>query len=242
MKTTRCCIFFFLLASCSSSYIPSSKNVPLFEKKGEIQMEAGASTNSLYLTGSYAFSEKYAVIANGSVSYPALAGKPIRGYNELTIFTDGDVPHHFFEMGIGRYNLLSSSKRRLEVFAGSGYGMAYDYFSKDYKSHYFQGFMQVNAGKIYNHVEIGWSLRTVYTGFKYQYGYYISGSYPNEYIIKHANYHALYIEPLFVIRVGGQHLRWFAKSGFNLGIPLSSFSNSIDHTIFHISTGVSFRF
>ena len=66
------CIFLFVLTSCSSAYIPSPKNMPLFEQKGELQIEAGTSTNSPFIIGSYAFSEKYAVIANGSISYPAL--------------------------------------------------------------------------------------------------------------------------------------------------------------------------
>jgi len=242
MKSTHYNLLFlsYVISGCASTYIPSPKNVPLFEKKGEVQIEAGASTNSLYLTGSYAFSEKYAMIANGSAAYCFISGKPIRSYNELTIFLDGDVPHCSFEAGIGRYNLLPSSNSRLEVFAGSGYGMAYDFFSKDRKSRYIQGFMQINSGKRYNRVELGWSLRTVYTGFQYQYGSYIPDHYPKEYIIKHVNYHAFYLEPLFVFRVGGQRLRWFARCGFNA--PLVSSSKSVDHTILHISTGLNLRF
>jgi len=50
-------------------YIPSAKNIPLFEEKNEVQVEVGASTTSVYLTGGYAFSKKYAFVVNGSLSY-----------------------------------------------------------------------------------------------------------------------------------------------------------------------------
>ena len=87
-------ILVFLLSGCSSAYIPSSKNIPLFEEKGEIQIEAGASTNSVFAAGSYAFSEKFALIANGSMSYCYITGKPF-GWSSgepLSISFSGDVP------------------------------------------------------------------------------------------------------------------------------------------------------
>ena len=244
----------FLLTCCSSAYIPSAKNVPLFENKGESLIETGASTNSFYLNGSYAFSEKYAVIANGSISYPALVGKPIIKYNELTIFREGNVQHYSFETGIGRYNLLPPSNRRLEVFAGAGYGLKKSFWNNNNEQNYFQGFVQANIGKKYKHSEIGWSLRTAYSGFQYQHGYYKSqfdenGIYQgSQLILEHESYQTFHLEPLFVIRVGGQQLRWFARAGFNLAFPLSSTSLietlGVDkgYTIFHFSTGLSFRF
>ena len=241
-------LIIIILTGCSSAYIPSPKNIPLFENKGEGQIEVGASTNSLYLTGSYAFSEKFAMITNGSISYPAIAGQSIRHYNELTIFTDGDVPHSSFEVGIGRYNLLPSSESRLEVFLGTGYGKSYSFFSKDDRQNYMQGFAQINTGKRFKHAEIGWSMRMAFSGFQYQDGYYKASTYPSEYIIEHGKYQTFHLEPLFVIRVGGQHVKWFARTGLNLAFPLSS--NSLiqtrgtdpGYTILHLSTGISYRF
>lgn len=238
---TYCLLFLFpLCTGCSSAYIPSSKNVPLFEEKGEVQIETGVSTNSLYLTGSYAFSDNYAVIANGSASYPALVGKPIRGYSETMIFLDGDVPHYSCEAGFGRYNLLPLSERRLEVFAGAGYGMSYSYFSEGNKGNYMQGFVQINTGKRYEHAEIGWALRAAYVGFQYQYEYHKSQfengiRQPDKLIIEHGNIQTFHLEPLFVIRTGGR-VKWFARTGLNLAFPF------FDDTIFHFSTGLSCRF
>ena len=243
------CTIVLLLVGCSSVHIPSPKNIPLFENKGEAQIETGVSTNSLYLAGNFAFSEKYAIIANGSISYPAIAGQSIVHYDELTLFLEGDIPHYSFEVGVGKYNLLPSSKRRLELFAGAGYGMSSYNFTKYPNQNYKQCFIQVNTGKRYNYLEVGWSLRSAFSGFHHQYGV----SDKDKYGIEHEKYHAIHLEPLFVIRVGGQRVRWFARTGFNLAFPLSS--NSLietfvinkgyvnkGYTMFHFSTGISYRF
>jgi len=235
-------IFLIFIVSCSSAYIPSPKNVPLFENRGEVQLEVGTSTNSLYLTGNYAFSEKYAMITNGSISYPAIAGHSLSHINGLMTYFDGDTPHYAFEAGIGRYNLLLTSTRRLEIFAGAGYGSSNYNFTKYPHQRYFQGFVQANIGKRYQYADIGWSLRTAYSDFL-------------EIFIEHINYQVFHIEPLFVVRVGGQYMKWFFRCGINLAFPLSSNSNihlpslsrshlfsDTGYTIFHFSTGMSFRF
>jgi len=236
-----------------SVYIPSPKNVPLFEKKGEVQLETGVSTNSLYMTGSYAFSEKYAMITNGSMSYTAIAGRNIQHHSELTFFLEGDTPHYSFETGIGRYNMLPSSERKLELFAGVGYGKASFGFnlSEFPNQKYRQGFIQVNTGKRYKYVDAGWSLRSAFSGFHNQYGW--SDKY--NHAIMNEKYKAIHLEPLFVIRVGGQRVKWFYRTGFNLAFPLSSNSvmkplkiernifNIVEgYTLLHFSTGISYRF
>ena len=238
-------IFLLLIVSgCSSGYISSSKNVPLFEKKGEAQIEAGVSTNSIFLTGNYAFSEKYALIANGSMSYYYIFGPPNRSCGgELSFFCLDAVPHRSLEAGIGRYNLLPSSKRRLEVFAGTGYGAAHSFWNYQ-KANYFQGFIQVNTGKRYKQVELGWSLRTAYSGFYSQNRRYRCFSGTCGYFIEHDNFQVFHLEPLFVFRTGGQRLKVSLRSGFNLAFLLSSPTSGLDtnYTILHFSTGLSYRF
>ena len=243
----------FLLSGCSSAYIPSPKNVPLFEKKGEIQLEAGASTNSLYLSGSYAFSEKYALTTNISMSYCDITGKPIKSDIERIFFTDGDVPHRSLEMGLGRYNLFPLSKQRFEIFAGAGYGVS-DSFFRHYKNNYLYSFAQANTGLRSKHIEVGWSLRMSYSGFRYEEGnhksqYDDNGVYQgNSLIIEHGNYQALIFESLFVFRFGGQRLKGFTRGGINLAYPttttekLTTFGVDRGYTMFHLSAGVSYRF
>jgi hypothetical protein len=231
-------VFSFLLSACSSAYIPSPKNVPLFEKKGEVQIEAGASTNSLFLTGSYAFSEKYALIGSGSMTYCHILGRPLGPHGELSIYPVGDVPHRSIEAGLGRYNLFPSSEWRLEVFAGTGYGAAHSFFSDGNKQHYFQGFIQINTGKRYKHVELGWSLRTAYSGLYSQNLCFRCFSGTCGYFIEHENYQVFHLEPLFVVRTGGQHLKASFRTGFGLAFP------SVDerYLMLHLSVGLSYRF
>jgi hypothetical protein len=50
-------------------YIPSVRNVPLFEEKGDAQAEATVSTNSLYFDAAYAFSDSYAFSLGTNTSY-----------------------------------------------------------------------------------------------------------------------------------------------------------------------------
>jgi len=259
MKTSHYLFLLFFISGCSSAYIPSPKNVPLLEKKGEIQIEAGASTNSIFATGSYAFSEKYALITNGSMSFQNIlqslyldsGGGGVDSYYLPIGFSD--VAHHSVEAGIGRYNFLPFSDRRLELFAGAGYGGAHTLSEHDKVSN-FQCFMQVNTGKRHRRFEQGWSLRTAISGFHYQHGYYKSqfdenGNYTgNRLIIEHGNYQALHLEPLLVIRTGGQRLKVSFRTAFNLAFPLSSPSGiktfGIDrgYTVLHFSVGMNYRF
>ena len=237
-------ILVFLLSGCSSAYIPSPKNIPLFEEKGEYQIEAGASTNSVFAAGSYAFSEKFSLIANGSMSYCYILGKPF-GWSSgepLSISFSGDVPHRSIEAGIGRYNLLPSSQRRLEVFAGVGYGAAHS-FNSEYKQNYLLGFVQANTGKKYRHTEMGWSLRAAFSGFHESYG----STYPEYYYIENGKYQAFHLEPLFVIRTGGQRLKVSFRTGINLAFPLSFPSKIVTlrgkegYPVFHLSCGLSYQ-
>ena len=228
-------IFIFLISGCSAFYIPAPKNVPLFENKGEVQIEAGASTNSIFATGSYAFSEKYAMAGNGSVAYSYIVDKPVRSTNELTIFLGGDVAHRSMELSIGRYNLLPSSERRLEVFAGTGYGVAHSLYSHE-NVNYLLGFVQVNTGKRRKYVETGWSLRTAFSGFQNEHGYYRG----NEFVIDHNNYQAFHFEPLFVIRAGGQQLKMAFRSGLNYVFFLSPLNDG--YLQIHLSIGLNYRF
>ena len=161
--------------------------------------------------------------------------------DDLTYFTGGDIPHYAFGAGIGRYNLLPSSDRRLEVFGGAAYGKTLE----SPNPHYLQGFLQVNIGKRRRYLETGWAFRSAYSVFHGMDSFWSEKK--NEYIIK--NHQVFHLEPMFVVRVGGQHVKWFARIGTNLTFPLSSnsFINANGpydrgYTILHFSTGVSYRF
>ena len=234
------------LTACSSMYIPSSKNVPLFEKKNEVQVEAGASPNSVYLTGSYAFSEKYALIVNGSMSY-------LNFSKRYDIFQSSDKPHaapftepsdeekkpmspwegknrssfahSYIEAGIGRYNMLSSSWL-FEVFGGGGYGYAQQspktavLEENFYENKYWMGFVQSNIGKRSRSYEFGWSLRLAFSGFNFTY---IPAD--TDYPDLKLNFNNLHLEPLVFLKLGRGPLRGFVRGGLSVTCPLRLFSD-----------------
>jgi len=235
-------------------YIPPPKNIPLFDEKGEVQIEIGASTNSLYLTGSYAFSEKYALIANGSMSYPGLFKYSNYGNFILDYLLEGPIPYRSFEAGIGRYNLFSSSSGKiLEVFVGAEYGLAYNLFERDDKINHLQGFVQVNTGKKINNFEIGWSLCVAYSSFHSQDVYYKSvfekrNFIENRRFIDHLYFQVFHLEPLFFSKFGGERLQGFLRCGFNLTFPttnpslITTVGVEKGYTLIHLSMGLSYRF
>ena len=245
-------IFIFLFTGCSTGYIPSPKNIPLFEKKGEVQIETGVSDNYVFVSGSYAFSKKYALITNGFLAFGNFSEEEYLNDLLYTIsygYLGGYISkNRYVEIGLGRYNLLPSSRWRLEAFAGAGYSMTkqgneFSQFRKD--NRYYQGFTQANISRKLKRTEIGWSLRMAYSDFQFK-------SFPrhSQEMIYH-NFGALHVEPLMFFRFGGKHFHGVVRGGHDFLYPLSSSArDGIYHGKFdlfyvnrmHLSVGLSYRF
>jgi hypothetical protein len=250
-----------LLSGCSSMYIPSSKNVPLFENKNEMQIEAGVSPNSVYMTGSWAFTKKYALVVNGSMSFLNFSNRydiwrssdelrPSEFFNITSSFA-----HRYIEGGVGKYNILSDSKWKLEVFGGGGYGYALQSPKVSsatisfYENRYWMGFAQGNIGRRHKILEYGASLRLACSGFNFTYKYDPTTQDEWDFNLKFNNIH---IEPLVFLKIGKGSIRGFGRIGANIAVPLKSLSDiklaygiideSLDYTIFHLSAGISYRF
>lgn len=235
-------------------YIPPAGSIPLLEAKNAVQAETGVSTNSVYLSGSYAFSDKYALTIHGSLSFRNFS-------NRYDLFKSTNDPgpsgpfvidpvkssfsHHYIEAGVGRYNLLQSAWK-LEVFGGGGYG--YASHGSSYRNEYWLGFVQGNFGRRWKMVELGWSLRMACSGFHFVYP--AGTSYPLE--LLHQNFNNIHVEPLVIFRVGRGPIQGFARGGVSMTTPLKSFagidldygidSEKLVYTISHLSVGVSYRF
>ena len=233
-------------------YISSPKPSPLFEEKGEIQIETGTSVNSPFVIVCYAFSEKYALIASGSLSYRNFMTVYERPYVEFDIFPfpDGAFAHRAVELGIGRYNMRPSSRQKLELFTGTVYGNANE--GKDLKNNYYQGFVQANIGNRKKYFELGGSLRLAFSLFDYkspERDY--SNGFRRDYIL-HKTFEVAHIEPLFFMKFGGKHLKGCFRVGGNVAIPFLSSSNyekiwrdgdiKKNYTMFHLSVGLSYSF
>jgi len=250
-------LFLFLLSGCSSAYIPSPKNLPLFEEKGEMQIEAGISTNSIFAAGSYALTDKYALIANGCLSLANFSkiydfGSDWWPSPEFNIFPfpDGEFAHRSVEAGFGRFNRQPSSIWKREIFTGIGYGAAEE--GKDWKNRYLQSFVQTNIGRRWKYFELGWSFRMAGSYFNYKYPVRVCTPGCSD-EIRYKNFGVVHAEHITMIRFGGEYLKGFIRGGVNLAVPLSLSSDEYkiiwlsrggfwNFSMYHVSVGLSYRF
>jgi len=257
-----------LLQSCSSMYIPSVRSIPLLEKKGEFQGEAGVSTNSIYVNGGYALTDKMAIAVNGQLSYRNFSDRydlfthinerpPSSGCGfSILCFepadTRGKFAHRYGEFSMGRIDMLPKVKKfRMEVFGGIGAGRAtdIDYFYNEtrYKSDYCALFGQFNAGLKIKFLETGGSLRLVHSLFNYR-----VYSNTNDFLYEDI-FGGFHLEPMIFARAGTENLKLALRCGFNLSFPIyldkeTSNYRGFDpvigkwgYTPFHLSVGISYR-
>lgn len=220
-------------------YIPSTTNIPLLEKKGEKQVEITASTNSLHLTGNYAFSNNYSVMINGGISYKNFTKYydiftdseshegSAGGVMSIDLTDDGEFAHKYGEIGIGKYNILQK-KLKLEVFGGIGYGIAKDQDvgasgidELNYEADYYLGFIQVNIGRTFKKLEFGGAVRLATTFFDYTYQDYYTG------LTQNVRFNMFHVEPMAFIRIGGENLKFVYRWSFSYVEPYKSL-NGLD--------------
>ena len=251
-----------LLTSCSSMYIPAVRSIPLLEKKGEFQAEGGVSTNSVYANVSAAITNDIAVSVNGNMSWRNFSDR-------YDLFTDiyeeppsgsmffdapddrGKFAHRYGEVSMGKINISSLNKVKLEVFSGAGMGRAtdIDYFSKsdNYKTDYYSIFGNVNVGIRHQIVEAGGSMRLAFSLFNY------AAHYGDERTSYQDKFGAFHIEPMGFCRIGGKNLKAVFRFGINLAFPINineesegrrgfdPWNGKWENTNFHLSIGVSYR-
>ena len=258
-----------LLQSCSSMYIPAVRSIPLLEDKGEFQAEAGASTNSVYVNGSYAFTDKIATSINGNVSYGNFSNRydvftrkdeepPSGGYLFSPIDWRGKFSHRYGEVSVGRINLLSKTlplkPMKLEAFGGIGMGRStdvdrFEYDSK-YKTDYYSLFGQGNFGFKLRYFEVGASLRLAYSHFDYSADCY--DYYEKEYFPYQSKFDVIFVEPMFFGRGGTDKVKAVFRLGLNFAKTINpneeyaeyrgiDSDGDVKHTFFHFSIGVSYR-
>lgn len=259
-----------LLQSCSSIYIPAVRSIPLLEKKGEFQAEAGISTNSLYMNGSYAFTNKIAASINGNLSYRNFSNRydaftdiykppPVGGYYFDWPDTRGKFAHRYGEISVGRINMLPNFpiNMKLEIFGGMGMGRATDIdlfrYDNRYKTDYYSFFGQGNFGIKWLFFETGASFRLAYSRFNYTADTYNYGN--KEYTLHQTNIDMFHVEPMFFNRMGKGNWKFIIRVGINLAFTINpneeyaefrgfndnKKNGNLKHTIFHFSIGLSYR-
>lgn len=246
------CLLPLFLASCSSMYIPSMSNVPLFNEKGDAQIELSASTNSMQLSADYAFSDNYALLFNTNMSYGNFsdyndiftrkdAHTESHEYLTIDLTTYGRYKHKYVELAAGKYDLLSHESWKLETFLGCGYGYANE---SPYSNSYVIPFVQADLGQHFRIFDWGGSFRfsSSFHSFKGEDDSNCSFS---------EHFSILHFEPMLFWRVGGEHFKFIHKFGLSYPIKSKNFSHiekaigDSDYyrtTLIHLSVGVHYMF
>ncbi|MDR0811133.1 MAG: hypothetical protein LBN23_02495, partial [Paludibacter sp.] len=151
----------------------------------------------------------------------------------------GAFNHKYIEASFGKYNLFFpqkiSSRMKLEVFAGCGYGNALDaYDSKNNPreiSNYYTPFVQCNFGIRHRYLDAGVAIRTAYSFFDYTY-------------TEHYKFNTIHLEPLFKIGLGRDKFKLYLRFGYNFRWILDKeiVKNNFFNTPMHLSIGAGYRF
>jgi hypothetical protein len=154
--------FVLSLASCSTYYIPTTQNVPLFEEKNELQVYGGIAMGDASIGGdlqaAYSISNHIAVRAGGYYGSTSSGA--------FTIILD-DVTFSNLELSTGYFTKLGQSNGIFEVYGGWAY-------ASGLSSNFNQFFIQPNIGtKIGQGAEIAFSTRINYVNWEYQERVYI---------------------------------------------------------------------
>lgn len=228
--------------SCSSLNISSSTNIPLLEEKGEKQIDLYASTNSFHFSGSYAFSEKYALMINSNASYKNFS----KYYDAFSNSEDpnlyvpvvddffqiesdmGEFANKYIELAIGRYNIEHDNILTYEIFVGGGYGYAFHTDSSEianqllnFNADYFTIFVQPNFGARINSVlEFGTALRLCYS--RYDYYYEFDHTSANRVEWRQIYLNNMHFQPTGMLRIGRNKLKLVLRLGFNFSLGFES--------------------
>jgi hypothetical protein len=103
-----------LFVSCTTVYVPNTRNTPLFREQGEAQISGFITSGGLEGQGAYALTDHLAVI--GSYTY----GKQTTTNSTANPPIEYDWKNSFAEIGIGYFDRSRSA--RYELFAGYGIG------------------------------------------------------------------------------------------------------------------------
>ncbi len=104
-----------LLSSCKSTYLPNTRNVPLFREANEVMMTVAAASG-VDVQAAYALTDNIAVMGNANANQSTYQTNDAEDYKRN---------YTFGELGLGLYG--RSRTARFELFGGYGLGKGTSY-------------------------------------------------------------------------------------------------------------------
>ena len=212
----------FILTGCV--YYPQLADIPLIKQKGDLRIDGGITSN---------------ISANTTVSYGIT--------DRLSLQLYGNVFHgYYFHGAVGLYKKLEP-KTVFEFYTGFGYGHgdAYkDAIPGRLIGNYQLYFTQFNIGRIdckIANADFGLGLKTgiLHSNFmdKNFYRYYSdNGPY------KSYKDNSFLLEPILLLRFGGEHLKFCLKFGYTKIFKFSNKEKDIPYSNYNVGLGVNYGF
>lgn len=161
MKDTRFLILIvYMCSACTSIYLPTSRNTPLFSNQGEFQANASVG-NGFNVQTAYALTDHFALMVNGLYA------------NNKSLQGTGYRKHYATEAGVGYF---LNGKYTFEVFGGYGVGKGYgqdsisSWFSvttieEQASGKYQKFFLQPTIGRNVNNFQFAFTSRLSFIDF-----------------------------------------------------------------------------
>lgn len=227
MKSNRLLILIsavIIFQSCAPVYLPNTRQTPMFDEPGEIQLSGYHGTNGFDIQAAASVVDHFAVM--GNAAFAARDSEDSTDYRK----------HHFYEFGLGYYDTFGE-KGRFEFYGGYGGGKteaqdSYFFVNNNEivaKGEFNRFFLQGNLGLQTDVFEGAFSYRVAWLNY-YKFEEVRTGStlYDN-------NVKEVFLEPAITLKVGGEKVKFVSQ--FGVSFPYDDHS-SIDYEPFSLSIGI----
>jgi hypothetical protein len=242
-----------IIAGCSSMNIPPKLNTPSFDKKGQMEVELGTSTNSLYQNMGYSITDNLSIISSGFISYDFLDKNEYAEYRwsgEYFEYLPSPYKNKYIDLAVGMYK--SKNETLKSIYIGTGLGNSnYRYkYSSDGSQKYVRNnsynifFAQLNYGKMKDNLDYGLTSRISYSFYPFKSEILNSNSL-NEDIKSNVEYHIFGIQPCVYLNITKNRFVYT----FNAGTYLTNYNKYSDwfvrdypqNTLIHLSIGLKYK-
>ncbi|MDY0143255.1 MAG: hypothetical protein RBR97_15315 [Bacteroidales bacterium] len=242
-----------ILSGCSSMNIPAKLNTPSFEKKGQMEVELGSSTNSFYQNVGYSITDNLSIISSGFISYDFLDKNEYAKYRwsgEYFEFLPSPYESKYIDLAIGMYKNRNETIK--SIYVGTGLGNSnYRYkYSSDGSQEYLRKntyntiFAQFNYGKKKNNIDYGLTSRLSYSYYPFNSKILNSNSL-NDDIKSNVVYHIFGVQPCLYLNITKNRFVYT----FNAGTYLTNYNKYSDwfvrdypqNTLIHLSIGLKYK-
>lgn len=227
-----------LLYSCTTFYVPTAQNAPLFSKQGEVVASGTVGISGANVQAAAAVTDHVAVIVDGM--YADNSNENREEFRK----------HKALEFGVGYFHKRNF---HFDAFAGMGWGkgesihqtlgILTDAYEKEFSGAYKKYFLQTSFGMSRKHVE--GALSTRLTAIRYSTLHYAEDGEPI-WVTKKPR---VFFEPVFTFRVfpGGRKFFFVGQAGLSMFMNRKNENEQDDdyhyrYESLHFSVGAGFKF